>query len=71
MDKYFMKAGNDKLLTLQIPCSVRFPPIPRLSALQKNLYQTLLKHASPGATKSPITIVDGGTTGKVNVMIFE
>ena len=56
---YFMKAGNDKLSTLQITCSVQTPPILRLGALRKKLCQTSLKHASPAATESTITIVDG------------
>ena len=54
-----MKAGNDKLSTLQITCSVQTPPILRLGALRKKLCQTSLKHASPAATESTITIVDG------------
>ena len=58
MITYFTQAGNDKLSTLQITCSVQSPPIPRLSALQKHLYQTSLKHASLAATESSITIVD-------------
>ena len=56
---YFMEAGNDKLSTLQITCSVGSPPKPRLRALRKKLCQTSLKHASPAATESTITIVDG------------
>ena len=51
-----MEAGNDKLSTLQITCSVRSPPISK--ALQKKLCQTSLKHASPAAIESSITIVD-------------
>ena len=54
-----MEAGNDKLSTLQITCSVRSHPIPRLRALRKKLCQTSLKRASPAAIESPITIVDG------------
>ena len=54
-----MEAGNDKLSTLQITCSVRSPPIPRLRALRKKLCQTSLKRASPTAIESPITIIDG------------
>ena len=56
---YFVEAGNDKLSTLQITCSVRLPQIPRLRALRKKLCQTSLKRASPAAVESPITIVDG------------
>ena len=56
---YFMEAGNDKLSTLQITCSVRSAPIQRLRALRKKLCQTSLKRASPAAVESPITIVDG------------
>ena len=55
---YFIEAGNDKLLTLQITCSLRSPPIPRLRALQKKLCQTSLKRASPAAIECPIAIVD-------------
>ena len=53
-----MEAGNDKLSTLQITCSVR-SPIPRLRALRKKLCQTSLQRASPAAVESPITTVDG------------
>ena len=56
---YFIEAGNDKLSTLQITCSVRSPPTPRLRALQKRLCQTSLKRANPAAIESQITIVDG------------
>ena len=54
-----MEAGNDKLSTLQITCSVRSPPIQRLRTLQKKIRQTSLKRASSAAIESPITIVDG------------
>ena len=54
-----MEAESDKLSTLQITCSVRSPPIPRLRGLWKKLSQTSLKLASPDAIESPITIVDG------------
>ena len=55
----FYGAGNDKLPTLQITCSVRSRPVPRLSALRKQLCQTSLKRASPGAIETSVTIVDG------------
>ena len=54
-----MEAGNDKLSTLQITCSVRSPPIPRLRALRKKSCQASLKRASPAAIESQIIIVDG------------
>ena len=54
-----MEAGNDKLPTLEITCSVRSSPIPRLRALREKLCQTSVKRASPAAIESPITIVDG------------
>ena len=50
-----MEAGNDKLSTLQITCSLQSPPIRRL---RTNLCQTLLERASLAAIESPITIVD-------------
>ena len=53
-----MEAGNDKLLTLQITCSVRSPPIPGLRELRKKMCQTSLKRASLAAIESPITTVD-------------
>ena len=56
---YFMEVGNDKLSTLQITCSVRYRPVPRLRALRKQLCQTSLKRPSPGAIETPISIVDG------------
>ena len=56
-----MEAGNVKLSALQITCSIRSPPTPRLRALRKRLCQTLLKRASPAAIESPITIADGAT----------
>ena len=59
MITYFVEAGNDKLSTLQITCSVRSPPIPTLTALRKKLCQASLKRASPDPIESPITIVDG------------
>ena len=52
---YFVEAGNDKLSTLQITCSVRSPPIQRLRALRKKLCQASLKCA----IESPMIIVDG------------
>ena len=55
-----MEVGNDKLSIFQITCSVRSSPIPRLSALRKDLYQTSLKRATTPATiEFPITITDG------------
>ena len=54
-----MEAGNDKLSTLQITCSVRSAPIQRLRALRKKLCQTSLKRASPAAVESLITLLDG------------
>ena len=54
-----MEAGNDKLLTLQITCSVQSPAIPGLRALRKKICQTSLKRATLAAIESPITIVDG------------
>ena len=56
---YFMEAGNDKLSTLQITCSVQSPPIPRLRVVRKELCQTSQKRASPVAIESPMTNVDG------------
>ena len=56
---YFMDAGKGKLSTLQITSSVGSPPIPRLGALRKTLYQASLQRASPAAIESAITIVDG------------
>ena len=53
-----MEAGNDKLSTLQIMCSARSLPIPRLSTLREKLCQTSLKRASPAAFGSLITVVD-------------
>ena len=53
-----MEARNDTLSTLQITSSVRYPPMPRLRALQKILDETSLR-ANPAAIESPITIVDG------------
>ena len=53
-----MEARNNKLSALQITCSVLSPPVPRLKALQKKLCKTSLKHASPAAIESRITIVD-------------
>ena len=55
----FMEAGNDKLSTLQVTCSVRFPPILKLRALRKKLYKTSIKGAKPAAMESLITIIDG------------
>ena len=54
-----METGNGKLLTLQITCSVRYPPIPRSRALWKKLFQISIKCASPAGIESPMTIVDG------------
>ena len=54
-----MDAGKGKLSTLQITSSVGSPPIPRLVALRKTLYQASLQRGSPAAIESPITIVDG------------
>ena len=56
---YLREAGSDKLSTLQIKCSIRSLPIPRLRALRKKLYQTSLKRGTPVAIESPVTIVDG------------
>ena len=57
-----MEVGNDKLSTLQITCSVRFSPIPRLRALREKICQTSLKRVSP---VEPLTKFSkkGGLTG--------
>ena len=40
---YVMEPGNDELSIVQITCSLRSRPIPRLRALRKKLFQTSLK----------------------------